>query len=794
MGVFFHILSTGAGTGASRITRYIAEREKDLTREGPGARPLFSADRENLTYRKADWILDSYDGHPEKSELIHFSVMVTEQNFDKLGDDEKQRQARFREVVREGMQGMAAELNVEALTWVAGIHHHSEHPHGHIVFNKNVIESGTERPGRIARIPKNLLPHKETREGKEVIVPGPIGERFVKALEKHQTIHLSKNKQLTLSPTQRWEQVFRKHQQSRQQPEKSHAPGEHERSTGHAGAYESSGTSSATTLDLWQVARTWRADADLPDDPTHPLRLALGKRLTLEFRLAFAEAWYERAIRHGTTYRFEVIDQSLRDERKISELDVRRRAAARAARISNGDNNRRNEALDLDLTRHSETLKELAYARETKIAALEKDVNSLQGNLATIERNIAKRYQIPEGGRMIPLVSRDVLSELQKQAIKLNMADRVAELEPLRIDLAHEHGALSRNDSEAASLVAQLSVTRADLMAKDTRLQNFEASVHLTTYEVGDERWSLAALDKQISRRREDSKLIPRRAVRLDLRSLARLNYSAADRERAAADVQHLTAVREQIVQRIEDRRTPLVADRDLARDMVVVLENAYRSERHARRQNGLSMPAAKYERPHILSLEASAEVLRDPKLLRDVHEWEKSASKTDPQINWEGRAAAREITSRVAVEERTERLNHFFESTKVASLHIGEHRTATLREVEARTVTEYIMRKLTETQEQRIYRQDVKLAAHEHHDRLIKDRESAKQYHLVAHELASEAKNRNPQFNDKEKMNLEIYAERQNDEWERERYLSLARDQGSSQDREISLPFGRDH
>ena len=66
MGVFFHILSTGVGSGASRVTRYIAEREKDLAREGPGARPLFSEDRENLTYRKADWILDPYDGHPER--------------------------------------------------------------------------------------------------------------------------------------------------------------------------------------------------------------------------------------------------------------------------------------------------------------------------------------------------------------------------------------------------------------------------------------------------------------------------------------------------------------------------------------------------------------------------------------------------------------------------------------------------------------------------------------------------------------------------------------------------------
>ena len=137
-------------------------------------------------------------------------------------------------------------------------------------------------------------------------------------------------------------------------------------------------------------------------------------------------------------------------------------------------------------------------------------------------------------------------------------------------------------------------------------------------------------------------------------------------------------------------------------------------------------MPEPKYERYQINSLEASAETLRDPKLLREVHDWEKAASKHEPEINWEGRAVAREITSHLAVEERRERLEHFLESKKVASLHVGEHRTGTLREVEARTLTEYLARAITETREQRDFRQTVKLAAREHHGRLASDFEKA--------------------------------------------------------------------
>ena len=400
---------------------------------------------------------------------------------------------------------------------------------------------------------------------------------------------------------------------------------------------------------------------------------------------------------------------------------------------------------------------------------------------------------MPAEKELTPLLSRQTVSELQEQAVKLNLPDRVEELERLRMDLAREHQAPTRTDTEGATLAAQLNVARVHFMAKDARLENFEASIHLTSYEVaGDSWWSLATLDKQIARRREDSKLIPKRAARLDLRSLARLNYSTTGREQAAAEVEHLTYVRGEILRQIQQRREPLVADRDLSRDMVDVLENAYASEQRSRIRSGLSMPEPEYERHQITALEASAETLKDPKLLREVHEWEKNASKNEPEIDWEGRAVAREITSHLAVEERRERLQQFLESKRVASLHVGEHRTGTLREVETRTLTEYLARAITESREQRDFRHTVKLAAREHHGRLAGDFKRAQEYHEAARELASEAKERDPKFTDKEKINLEIYAERQNDTSERERYLDLAHGDVHRQEREASTSLSR--
>src|SRR5438046_1045689 len=169
MRVVFHIISTGgAGGGASRTTRYIAEREKDPTREGPGPRPLFSADRDNLTYRKADRILDPVDGQPQKDDLIHLSVSFEEEDFDKLGSEEKEKQARLRQVIREGLKGMAEELNVEGLTWVAGIHRNTENPHAHIVLRNEAIERGAITEKQFGRLRTNLLPHKQLVDGQEV--------------------------------------------------------------------------------------------------------------------------------------------------------------------------------------------------------------------------------------------------------------------------------------------------------------------------------------------------------------------------------------------------------------------------------------------------------------------------------------------------------------------------------------------------------------------------------------------------------------------------------------------------
>jgi hypothetical protein len=110
----------------------------------------------------------------------------------------------------------------------------------------------------------------------------------------------------------------------------------------------------------------------------------------------------------------------------------------------------------------------------------------------------------------------------------------------------------------------------------------------------------------------------------------------------------------------------------------------------------------------------------------------------------------------------------------------------------EARTVTGYLTHAVMDSRGQRNHRHAVKLAASEHHGRLVNDFEKASDYHKEARELASEATGHDPKFTDKEKINLEIYAGRQNDAAERERYLELARGESHTQDREVASSRSR--
>jgi hypothetical protein len=124
------------------------------------------------------------------------------------------------------------------------------------------------------------------------------------------------------------------------------------------------------------------------------------------------------------------------------------------------------------------------------------------------------------------------------------------------------------------------------------------------------------------------------------------------------------------------------------------------------------------------------------------------------------------------------------------------------LRETKPHSVIERMLRPLLEKPAERETRVAIETAASNSHSRLVADHEKNRAYLQAAREIADglrvEVNGRStdkahvvPQFTAKEGINLKIYAERQANPQDRERYLRLARGEVSDRTHE---PVGRGH
>jgi len=65
---------------------------------------------------------------------------------------------------------------------------------------------------------------------------------------------------------------------------------------------------------------------------------------------------------------------------------------------------------------------------------------------------------------------------------------------------------------------------------------------------------------------------------------------------------------------------------------MLANLEKLTRPNNEPEQKIAEICPKPRYEHYQLRALEASAETLKDPILLREVHDWEKNASRNDPR------------------------------------------------------------------------------------------------------------------------------------------------------------------
>jgi hypothetical protein len=414
------IKSTG-GSGASRAARYISERDRDPEREGTKPRPLFSDREETLTYRGADQLLSKGAGTPDKNDLIHIAVSFNKQDYERVGPTDDERKEQLREVAREAMGETTRELRAREMRWVAGIHLNTGNPHIHLLIHKEVRDLVTDRPRRVGRIPKELLPYSEARAGGGTRpVEGRIGGHFVTALDRN--IERAR------------EGVERKVEPQRGKPE-ARSVREWLRDEARV----------RNANDSWGARDKAADESQVRQD-----RVVLGEALEKRLLSEYAALDYERALKRGETFRFNARDMSTGNKRQISEADVRRRADARGSRAAGEQSLRssverrqvRQQVSEQDVTRHTATIGELHKIRGRLLNRLEKELGKANLEYTQAEsraRGVRQAYVASSQEIPTPIIIRDKLNELQGRAVSHGLTGHIETLEQLRVTLAGEH-------------------------------------------------------------------------------------------------------------------------------------------------------------------------------------------------------------------------------------------------------------------------------------------------------------------------------------------------------------------
>jgi hypothetical protein len=182
------IKPSSSSTGASGVTRYIAESKRDPEREhlkDKEARPLFSADRDGLSFQQADEILAQGKGWlPEKEDVIHLVISLESESFEQLGDTHEERTQAFQDIIRDAAGEIEKEVDVYELRFVAGIHLNTDNPHAHLAISRQAIDRSTHEPKHINHLPRTLLPHHEkTPAGGKEFKAGLIAESVNRGID-----------------------------------------------------------------------------------------------------------------------------------------------------------------------------------------------------------------------------------------------------------------------------------------------------------------------------------------------------------------------------------------------------------------------------------------------------------------------------------------------------------------------------------------------------------------------------------------------------------------------------------
>ncbi|MCA1628245.1 MAG: hypothetical protein LC742_09820, partial [Acidobacteria bacterium] len=464
-----------------------------------------------------------------------------------------------------------------------------------------------------------------------------------------------------------------------------------------------------------------RGGRQLDEKEAHRTRLShrilLGESMWARHFVERLERETEALKLYGDKRRFRLFDPTHGRVRHVSAHDIRRRAEAEAHRSINGvqfssasaREEARRQFLGDYLARHEEALAEHEEKVQERLTRLETRLDQARNNHELLRphvENLRARYKEKGEPLPVPLLSPEQVGKLQDAAIEARDVARIRALEKIRQALAAERGTPARDPHEHGRIIAQLREAETDFAARAWHERQFEQSFHLTRWEVGGERYSLASVDARLEKERVKTSF-----VHVGISALV-----PSWKREAQDEMARLQVVRRHVEERISARQKELEGERESAAETVRLLreisDGEARSQSGRDHQNPPEIVVPVYTRAELDRMESHAHTTRDGRLLMEVHEArrEKNArlapEKRTPVHKLAAEAGARafvaELDFRKAQTARAEQAQWGRFTPVAARLSDGSIITGSVRQTEVLSRADAIIRMVEDSPERR--------------------------------------------------------------------------------------------
>ncbi len=636
------VVSVQAKRSSSRgLVHYIAHSKIDLVKEQSG-REIFNEHSDKISVEKVNDFLKNgiSNKRPSNDELHHLVISLKSEDYDRLGNDEKERQKSLKAITRRAMKQFQDELGAEKLSWAAGIHRNTDNPHVHIAIQKEYFDKNLEKK-KLSKIPVSLLPHYEKNDSEKTFKPGLLIEA---ANQKLDEILLEKEKQIK-------QQNLLTEKEQNQSADKS--------------------SSKAPNSLREQNSSNAKSNEEMSRE-----REILARAILAKYYLEKTRENLESLENHGDKRRFNIYDEISGKKRQISLFDLERRAEKAASRnIKNlkitdavKKDELKKKLVEAELQKNTDGIKRiktilhnLVVKENQTLRTREKDYDKIKPFAEKIRAN----YKNENKKLLIPNLTAEELEMLQVGSIDKKDIRAANYFEKVRKEISLERNIPTRTNKEVALLKAEQILSELKIKSKEKQLKDFSYGRRAFPIEIDGKKWTLAKVDSMIEKRTLDERRLPAKIGKV----LGKIGL--IKQKDSLVKLQEIKTV---VTEKLSERNENLISELKDEKSVLKTLDGFYKNDTNTEKEN----LEAKFSAVELAEIESFAFDLKLSDIYRENWEQQKQfiesadgkskngadSTGVSKEKLIAGRSIAREIMSEIEVARAREE-NALFKKNK---------------------------------------------------------------------------------------------------------------------------------